>query len=175
MDEYGGITRSRGRHMRKAIVTGTIFLLSFIFLLGALPLKAQAVWTMDWSYGFSTSTTTDDGQIPSAGLIMDGSGNLYGTTTIGGGNNDYGTVFKISSDGTTYNILHRFSGPTDEGSTPNAGLIMDVAGNLYGTTYTGGSGDCPTGCGTVFVLDSDNTLTTLYNFNGSDGRGPRGG
>jgi uncharacterized repeat protein (TIGR03803 family) len=125
-----------------------------------------------------------DGAYPQAGLIMDGSGNFYGTTYSGGtdGCEGYGcgTVFKLAPGGTE-TVLHTFcekSGCAD-GSTPAAGLIMDTSGNLYGTTVTGGSdADCYylTGCGTVFRLAADGTETVLYAFQGgSDGGNPYAG
>ena len=164
MDENEGITRSRRRNMRRTAVTGSIFLLSFIFLLGALPLNAQADWTMDWEYGFGGST--DNGILPWGGLIRDGDGNLYGTTRDGGDTLNDGTIFKISADGNTYSVLHRFN--STDGASPYAGLIMDGDGNLYGTTSTGGAYNN----GTVFKLDTSNNLTVLHSFNGTDGTSP---
>ena len=77
------------------------------------------------------------------------SGNLYGTTYTGGIHN-YGTVFELSprqGGGWTEKVLHSFGGGTD-GTSPNAGLIFDTAGNLYGTTYLGGIH----GFGTAFEM-----------------------
>jgi len=82
---------------------------------------------------------------PSAGLIMDKAGNLYGTA--GGGSYGYGTVFKLDTSGNE-TMLYSFMGPPD-GAIPLAGLIMDKAGNLYGTTYGGGDANW---LGTVFKL-----------------------
>ncbi len=83
-------------------------------------------------YSFTGGT---DGYRPLAGLIQDSAGNLYGTTA-GGGAAGGGTVFKITSAGVE-TVLHSFTGGTD-GASPEAGLIQDSAGNLYGTTTTGG-------------------------------------
>jgi uncharacterized repeat protein (TIGR03803 family) len=84
---------------------------------------------------------------------MDKAGNLYGTTQ-GGGSFSNGTVFKVDPSGTE-SVLYSFKGPPD-GSASLAGLIIDNAGNLYGTTFLGGSsGNCSFqggGCGTVFKL-----------------------
>jgi uncharacterized repeat protein (TIGR03803 family) len=97
-----------------------------------------------------------EGNKPYAGLIFDASGNLYGTTSSGGADG-YGVVFELSpATGGTWaeTVLHSFSGGED-GRTPYAGLAMDAAGNLYGTTYDGGAGASCTykiGCGTVFEL-----------------------
>jgi len=95
-------------------------------------------------------TGRSDGGLPFADLIMDKKGNLYGTTSIGG---TYfsGTVFKFDTSG-KLTVLHTFTGGAD-GSGPLGGLIMDKKGNLYGTTYNGGtSSNCSEGCGTVFKL-----------------------
>jgi uncharacterized repeat protein (TIGR03803 family) len=89
-----------------------------------------------------------DGAGPAAGLLTDAAGNLYGTTSEGGGSRacltGCGTVFTLTPnlDGTYgESVLHRFTGGSD-GQTPYAGLIADAVGNLYGTTYAGGS-SCP--------------------------------
>src|SRR5207244_10203796 len=85
-----------------------------------------------------------DGAKPDAGLIFDAAGNLYGTTA-GGGNlascfNGCGVVFELTRSSTgkwSEHVLRRFNGGTD-GAKPDAGLIFDAAGNLYGTTSGGG-------------------------------------
>jgi uncharacterized repeat protein (TIGR03803 family) len=106
-----------------------------------------------------------DGDFPRAGLVLAGNGNLYGTTTRGGTNGGYGTVFKITSSG-MLTTLHSFDGTDGEG--PNAGLVQGISGNFYGTTTTGGSG-CPSGCGTIFEITPSGVLTTLQNFDLTDG------
>lgn len=120
-----------------------------------------------------------DGAYPYYGtLLIDTTGNLYGTTSAGGGSGcggmGCGTVFKLATDGTE-TILHAFAGGSD-GEDPSGGLIADNAGNLYGTTYTGGGGKaCPNnvGCGTIFKVAPDGTETVLYVFTGgSDGANP---
>ena len=70
-------------------------------------------------------------QIRMAGLIMDSSGNLYGTTAAGGASGD-GTVFELAHGSGTITTLASFNGTN--GANPDAGLIMDSSGNLYGTT-----------------------------------------
>ncbi len=88
-----------------------------------------------------------DGQAPSWGVIMDGAGNLYGTTTFGGAAG-YGTVFKVTPSGVEA-VMYTFGGaPLNDGATPNSGLIMDGDSNLYGVTESGGSA----GVGTVFRI-----------------------
>ena len=116
----------------------------------------------------------EDGATPSAGLIQDTAGNLYGTTGEGGHNT--GTVFKIDPSGTE-TVLHRFTKRMD-GRWPVAGLLRDKAGNLYGTTHQGGTGSCYTsGCGTVFKVSKTGKETVLYSFTGgtTDGCLPYGG
>jgi uncharacterized repeat protein (TIGR03803 family) len=116
--------------------------------------------------------TGNDGANPYAGLIFDAGGSLYGTTAIGGKNNE-GTVFKLTqnSDGTwKESVLYSFAGPPDGLDPAAAGLIFDPAGNLYGTTAYGGStSNCGSlGCGVVFKLtpnsDGSWTESVLYNF-----------
>jgi uncharacterized repeat protein (TIGR03803 family) len=127
-----------------------------------------------------------DGYLPAAGLIFDIAGNLYGTTYEGGFENS-GTVFELTPNGHggwTETLIHLFSLNNGNGYAPLAGLILDSAGNLYGTTYWGGSGTCQTGnyvgCGTVFQLIPNGggswTENVLYSFrdNGTDGTGPVG-
>lgn len=124
-------------------------------------------------YSFAGGT---DGYFPQAGLLRDAAGNLYGTTLEGGGTScsaGCGTVFKVDVTGTE-TVLYRFVGGTD-GNYPFAGLLMDVAGNLYGTTTEGGGTPCPYGCGIVFKVDALGTETVLYRFvGGTDGEYPYG-
>ena len=116
-------------------------------------------------------------KVPYAGLMFDNAGNLYGTTELGGSNNQ-GTVFELTpnSNGVwTQTVLYNFTGNAD-GGQPYGGLLFDSAGNLYGTTNVGGSTNCSQGCGTVFKLTPDAggwTESVVYPFTGgSDGRGP---
>jgi uncharacterized repeat protein (TIGR03803 family) len=126
-------------------------------------------YTESLLYGFMGA---DDGGNPIAGLVQDSSGNLYGTTVRGGSSGD-GTVFKLapSSSGYTESVLYSFTGGSD-GAYPDASLILDAAGSLYGTTPNGGS----SGNGTVFKLapsSSGYTESVLYSFSGgSDGAYP---
>ncbi len=101
---------------------------------------------------------------PTAGLIIDKNGNLYGTT-VNGGTNDIGSVFKLATNG-TLTVLHSFNGT--DGANPWSDLIMDNKGNLYGTTVEGGDHNL----GIVFKLDTSGTLTVLHSFNGTDGAYP---
>jgi uncharacterized repeat protein (TIGR03803 family) len=112
-----------------------------------------------------------DGANPYAGLIVDSAGNLYGTTTRGGvGIYGSGTVFKLDTAGAE-TVLYSFTGGKD-GGFPYGSLLMDSAGNLYGTTSGGGA----FGAGTVFKLDTSGTETVLYTFTGNrDGSQPMAG
>ena len=119
-------------------------------------------------------TGDPDGNWPWAGLIRDATGNLYGTTHQGGGASAWGTVFKLDTTGAE-TVLYSFKGDPD-GGEPDAGLILDAAGNLYGTTHYGGGGGCQDGCGTVFKLDTTGTETVLHSFQGNpDGGSPVAG
>jgi len=93
------------------------------------------------------------GAEPYSTLVFDAAGNLYGTTTYGGGENGHGTVFELmpSLGGTwTEKVLHVFD--FTDGSQPYDGLILDSAGNLYGTTQSGAVAGCKYECGTVFEI-----------------------
>ncbi|HEX4158884.1 MAG TPA: choice-of-anchor tandem repeat GloVer-containing protein [Rhizomicrobium sp.] len=116
---------------------------------------------------------TKDGAQPVAGLIEDAAGNLFGTTLAGGGNgcqengDGCGTVFEIAPDATE-TLLYKFTGGND-GGNPLGSLIADSSGNLYGTTYEGGS----YGYGAVFKLAPGGAETVLHAFaSGRDGANP---
>jgi len=114
-----------------------------------------------------------DGWNPTARIIQDAAGNLYGTTAYGGAHG-YGTVFKVDTAGNE-TIVHSFAGGVD-GANPNAGLVLDTAGNFYGTTQYGGRGCDGQGCGTVFRIRADGRESVLYRFaGGADGASPLGG
>jgi|HubBroStandDraft_2_1064218.scaffolds.fasta_scaffold15740_3 uncharacterized repeat protein (TIGR03803 family) len=138
---------------------------------------------------FTVNPTTDkesvvydfslpNGAVSTAGLIMDKSGNFYGTTTFGGdlscNNTGCGVVFKLSGKKET--VLYSFTGSKD-GASPHAVLLMDAAGNLYGTTYYGGGTACGgKGCGTVFKVSKAGKETVLHRFTGGkDGASPEAG
>jgi uncharacterized repeat protein (TIGR03803 family) len=137
--------------------------------------NADGSWTESVLHSFNGS----DGSSPFAGLIFDAAGNLYGTTSLGGGSN-FGTVFKLTpnADGSwAESVLHSFIG--SDGSYPLAGLIFDAAGNLYGTTEFGGSGCGGSGCGVVFKLtpnaDGSWTESVLRRFGGTRAKCPEAG
>lgn len=114
-------------------------------------------WTEKILYNFCSLADCKDGAYPLASLIMDSSGNLYGTTRLGG--SAYaGIVFRLTADvkgNWNEKILHTFNSKGRGGSYPAGGLVLDSAGNLYGTTALGGDyiGPCSSsGCGTVFEI-----------------------
>jgi hypothetical protein len=164
------------------------------------PSASGGSWTEKVLYSFQGG---NDGAVPVGGLILDRDGNLYGTTSAGGDSTGAdcvssslpgcGTVFRLSppqasSASWTESLLYVFQGGSD-GNQPQSGLIFDGKGDLYGTTYLGGSGYCDgygAGCGSVFELASPLkagdpwTESILYSFNGLggayyDGAGPWGG
>jgi uncharacterized repeat protein (TIGR03803 family) len=99
----------------------------------------DGIWTEAVLHSFSGGT--EDGKLPQGGVIVDASGNLYGTTENGGAHGA-GTVFELSpaDDGIwVEKILHSFNAYVGDGSFPEASLIFDAAGNLYGTTVLGGA------------------------------------
>jgi uncharacterized repeat protein (TIGR03803 family) len=114
----------------------------------------------------------NDGAVPSGDLIADKAGNLYGTTARGGAH-DNGTVFRLAPDGTE-TVLYSFQSEKKDGARPYGRLLMDNAGDFYGTTFYGSGNAC--GCGAVFKLAPNGTETVLYGFaGGSDGFAPAAG
>jgi len=112
-----------------------------------------------------------DGWWPQGRLVLDGEGNIYGVTGVGGGfpnctsaNQGCGTVFKLNKNGKEL-WLHSFDGP--DGTGPEGGLLRDSAGNMFGVTTEGGNngnGECGYGCGVVYKLDqTGKNETVLHN------------
>jgi uncharacterized repeat protein (TIGR03803 family) len=142
--------------------------------------KQGGGWTERVLHSFGLGT---DGAYPYDRLAMDAAGNLYGTTSHGGIHSD-GTVFELSLEqggGGTEHVLHSFNDNGEDGAYPRAGLILDAAGNLYGTTPLGGIHSCGgLGCGTAFELMPREgggwTEQVLHSFNdnGIDGANPNG-
>jgi len=154
--------------LRPALTFG---LLVTIAMLSLRPATARASAVEKVLFNFDGT----DGISPSAGLIFDAAGNLYGTTSSGGANGT-GTVFELSPNahgGWTDKVLYSF-GFAPDGVNPMSSLVFDSSGNLYGTTFNGG-----VDWGTVFELSPGNstwTETILYTFTGgSDGGAPLAG
>src|SRR5665213_3234984 len=104
-----------------------------------------------------------------AGVTLDASGNLYGTT-FNGGSSNAGTVFEIAKGSGTITTLVSFDG--SNGANPSAGVTLDAAGDLYGTTDGGGDSSD----GTVFeIAKGSGTIKTIASFNGTNGAGPLAG
>ncbi len=116
-------------------------------------------------------TGGNDGAIPVASLVQGNDGSFYGTTWSGG-NDGFGTVFKITTIG-EFTGLYSFTG-TNDGGRPCAALVQGKDGYLYGTTLLGGVNDLGNSYGTVFRISSSGVLTNLYSFTGTnDGASPR--
>ncbi|MGB7586706.1 MAG: choice-of-anchor tandem repeat GloVer-containing protein [Terriglobales bacterium] len=163
-------------------------------------------WTETIIYSFPDDVV--GGYVPWGDLVFDDKGNLYGATDFGGGHGTYcnpfysycGTVYELSPPAQpggawTEKMLHGFAGNAPkgaaivgDGANPNGGLILDNAGNVYGTTLWGGNtlGMCKgvqgsSGCGTVFELspprapNGEWTETILHRFSGPDGVSPAAG
>jgi len=122
-------------------------------------------------YSFCQQSGCADGQSPYTGVIRDAKGNLYGTTILGG-TDGVGTIFKITSGKLT--TLYSFCSQSGcwDGIAPFARMIIDTKGNLYGTATSGGRSSE----GVVYELSSSGTLTVLHSFAGgaSDGCNPYG-
>ena len=125
--------------------------------------KSGGGWTETVLYGFCAESNCADGSNPTyAYVTFDSQGNLYGTAYAGGANG-YGVVYKLTpgQSGWTETVLYSFANSPD-GANPVNGLLMDAAGDLYGTTYAGGSG----GNGSVFELSLSGgnwTEKVIYN------------
>src|ERR1700722_13611693 len=98
-----------------------------------------------------------NGSDPQAGLVLGTDGNFYGTTVDGGTNGDYGTIFKVTSNGFLSTLV---SFDSTNGAFPYSTLALGNHGDFYGTTYFGGTN----GLGTVFEVTTNGALTTLVSF-----------
>jgi uncharacterized repeat protein (TIGR03803 family) len=148
---------------------GAALMLVVVLGLGAVTTQSAQAQTFTTLW---TSHGQPDGQYPYARLVRDTAGNLYGTT-YGGGSSNLGAVFEVNPSGNETVLYSFVGGVYRDGQYPYAGVIRDAAGNLYGTTYGGGS----YGLGAVYKLSSSGTETVLYNFSGdgADGAYPYGG
>ena len=127
---------------------GTVFELS-------PPAVAGGAWTETILHSFTGAS--GDGGYPIGGLTLGSDGFVYGTASYSGVANDSGTAFSLtppakSGGAWTYKVIHSFAGGKD-GATPATTMTLDASGNLYGTTWNGGSSACYLGCGTIFKLE----------------------
>jgi uncharacterized repeat protein (TIGR03803 family) len=138
--------------------------------------KVTPTGTLFVLYSFCVQTGCPDGRLPEAGMTLGSDGNFYGTTAYGGTYSSCflgcGTVFRITSKG-TLTTLHSFDGT--DGAYPVGALVQAADGNFYGTTAAGGHNFPNEQHGTVFKITAAGVLTTLHNFNGTDGEMPYAG
>src|SRR6202453_744875 len=123
------------------------------------------VWGQQFVFSTLAPFDGTNGAGSIAPLILAADGNLYGTSTVGG-TNDQGTIFKLSPYG-GMTAIYSFSGG-NEGAGPRGGLIQGPDGLLYGTSRDGGTN----GLGSVFKISTNGNFTALYSFSGNDGSHP---
>lgn len=155
MDPFGNLygTTSQGGQGCSGSGCGTVYKLG----------RIGTGWVENVLYSFAGTT---DGGLPDGGVIFDAQGNLYGTTLYGGGSDGDGTVFQLvpSPNFWTLNTLYILSGAS---GGPDATLVMDSGGNLYGTTF-----EAPNGYGAAFKMTQSAggwTFNYLHVFDGADG------
>jgi uncharacterized repeat protein (TIGR03803 family) len=164
--EYGG---NGACSLNGSTGCGTVFELS-------PPATKGGAWSEKILYHFQGGNTGPDGNAPIGGLIFDRSGNLYGTTSLGGSTGN-GTVFELrppSSTNSTWTeiVLYNFQGAPNDIAQPAESLILDRSGNLFGTTFRS-DGPYLYNCGAVFELQPPAvsgeawTETVLHSFNGN--------
>jgi outer membrane protein assembly factor BamB len=174
------LRRSTRQFLTRCALAFAILTLSLILTTGASAAdKPVPLWLFDVG-------NTHDGNSPIGGVIADKAGNLYGTTQKGGFPG-FGIVLKLtptSSGLWKETILHTFQGSPSDGATPDSTLVLDSAGNLYGTTLQGGlvtkNPECSPGCGLVFKLTPTASgpwkETIIHRFTGKlDGANPVAG
>jgi len=190
---YGRLLRDSSGNLYGTTEFGGVYSEGTIFELQLL--NGSYAYHVIYSFCQSNLTNCPDGSLPEAGLYEDSGGNLYGTTTYGGGmlcddSPGCGVVFKLAppQQGQTLwteTVLHAFTGSAgnNDGAFPQAPVLTDNAGNVYGTTLRGGAADntdCNDtfGCGTVFSISSGGSEQIVYSFGqlrGSrDGSRPEG-
>ncbi len=133
--------------------------------------------TLTSLYDFCSQSNCTDGQYPVSTLVLGNDGDFYGTTQNGGVYNPlYGTIYKVSPTG-VLTTLHSFN--AIDGVSPYGSLLLASNGNFYGTATEGGACTSTGGCGTIFMMTSSGSFTTLYNFclqsGCPDGQFPGGG
>ena len=176
-----GLTQGKGGVLYGTTYTAGTGLKGTVFALTP-PSVAVPRWTEKVLASFKGGT---DASVPNGAVVVDAAGNLYGTT-LGGGAKGQGTVYRVAppvAPATAWktDILYSFQSGSD-GGQPQAELVFDTAGALYGTTVFGGGVTGGTGAGTVFRLAPPKTVggawteAVIYRFKGgADGGGPQGG
>lgn len=157
---------------RARLCAGAVLPLAAVAALAAGSISPALAKSVPYEVLYNFAAGANDGGHPMAQLLRDkSSGNLYGTTAIGGAYNG-GTVFEITPSGTE-TVLYSLPTPIGSDAGPNGGtLVEDSAGNLYGASYAGGVNYS----GYVYKLAPNGTFTTLYTFTGgSDGEWVDGG
>jgi uncharacterized repeat protein (TIGR03803 family) len=147
--------------------------------------SSNGQWTKQILYSFADGL---DGGFPSSGVTLDRVGNLYGETYDGGSfacpQSGCGVVYQLAfvSGAWKLRLVYTFNGiKGSQGSQPTGGLTFDSAGNLYGTTFGGGSLACNNGngCGTIFKLSPKSgggfNFSLVAEFNGTLGTNPNYG
>jgi uncharacterized repeat protein (TIGR03803 family) len=173
VEPVGSLVRDAAGNLYGTTTSGGIHLFGTVF---ELSLRENGGWTESVLHSFNLNFS--DGASPYSGLIFDAAGNLYGTTQEGGIHNA-GTVFELSpreGGGWTEKVLHSFNYGFVDGAYPDSNLVLDAAGNLFGTTASGGVHVS----GTVFELSPNDhggwTETVLHSFgSGTDGYTPLAG
>ena len=167
----GGVVFDLAGNLYGTTFAGGTYGLGTVFELSPQP---GGGWSENTLHSFTIGGA--DGQNPGSGVVLDTSGNLYGTTEAGGAYNS-GTVFRLQpqADGTwKESILHTFNPNTTDGVSPIGGLVLDGSGNLYGTTEFGGANKS----GTVFKLTPQTggawkeSLVYSFGANATDGVNP---
>jgi uncharacterized repeat protein (TIGR03803 family) len=169
------------RSNRFGSAASAVFAILLAFLLSLL-LVVQRAQAQTFKVLHTFHGAPRDGALPGGPLVRDETGNLYGVGGAGGRGEGVCVSFFLDGCGTAFELdksgrkiwQHSFQLP--HGIFPDAGLLRDKAGDLYGTTYEGGNTTCPGnqyGCGTVFKLDKTGKETVLHKFtNAPDGVNP---
>jgi uncharacterized repeat protein (TIGR03803 family) len=126
-------------------------------------ISTNGVYTTVYSFNGGS-----DGAVPETGVTQTSDGNLYGTTTMAGGNGG-GTIFRLTTNG-ALTVLYSFGGGSD-GSSPQGSLVQASDGNLYGTTFFGGTNNS----GTVYRISTNGGYAQIYSFAGIEGACPSAG
>ena len=153
---------------------GTTVVVGTVFEIAKIASGYASAPTILAGFGAAAAGSYPNGSMPMGNLVMDAAGDLFGTTSFGATNN-FGTVFEIAKTATGYAPITTLANMSTVGVS-KAGLAIDAAGNLFGTTFNGG----PTNDGTVFEIAKTatgyaSTPTILASFNLADGLAPEGG